>query len=137
MLDTVSKHGVQKRPAPRRFPIYRPHWNERPEELLEREILSEAELDWIRIAKDNNKVIAAYTIEQLDTWNFSLVSLSVAGPYREQGLGRWMLFHAVGLIESKGGRVVHVRCAELLCFVKHAGFSMVSSDHYVLDLNPE
>ncbi len=82
-------------------------------------------------------VIAAYAIEQLDTWNFSVVSLSVAGPYQDQGLGRWMLFHAVGLIESKGGRVVHVRCAELLCFVKKAGFSRVSSDHYVLELPPE
>ena len=137
MLDTVSKYGAQKRPAPRRFPIYRPHWYERPEKLLEREILSEAELDWIRIAKDKSKVVAAYEITQQDTWNFSVISLSVARPYQKQGLGRWMLLHAVGLIESKGGRVVHARCGKLTSFVKNAGFSKVLSDHYVLALEPE
>ena len=137
MLDTVSKNGVQKRPAPRRFPIYRPHWHERPEKLLEREILSEAELDWIRIAKDKNKVVAAYEITQQDTWNFSVVSLSVARPYQKQGLGRWMLLHAVGLIESKGGRVVHARFGTFNSLVQNAGFSKVSSDHYVLELQPE
>lgn len=137
MLETVAKHGVQKRPAPRRFPIYRPHWHERPQKLLDHEIYSETELDWIRIAKDEDKVVAAYKISQQDTWNFSVVSLSVARPYQKQGLGRWMLLHAVGLIESKGGRVVHARCGKLLSFVKNVGFSKVSSHHYVLELQQE
>lgn len=137
MLETASVNRVKESRSPRRFPIYRPHWHERPVELLARDIFFEAELDWIRIAKDNSKVVAAYEIKQLDTWNFSMVSLAVAEPYQSQGLGRWMLLHAIGLIESKGGRVVHAHCQELWGFFKKAGFSMASTDHYILRLQPE
>lgn len=123
--------------APRRFPIYRPHWHERPERLLARAISCDTELDWIRIAKDETNVIAAYEIEQNDTWNFSVLSLTVAEHYRTQGLGRWMLLHAVGLIESKGGRIVHVRCRSHENFVTRVGFTEVTRNHYVMQLQPE
>ena len=124
-------------PAPRRFPIYRPHWHERPEKLLARNISCESELDWIRIAKDESEVIAAYEIEQNDPWNFSILSLTVSQPYQNQGLGRWMLLHAVGLIESKGGRVVHARCRNQTDFVTRIGFTKDSNEHFVMQLQPE
>ena len=130
------RHGVEPT-APRRFPIYRPHWHERPEELLARDISCETELDWIRIAKDEGEVIAAYEIEQNDPWNFSVLSLTVSQPYQNQGLGRWMLLHAVGLIESKGGRVVHARCRNQTDFVTRIGFTKVSNEHFVMQLQPE
>ena len=128
--------GVEPQ-APRRFPIYRPHWHERPTQLLARDISSDTELDWIRIAKHDGEVIAAYEVEQNDTWNFSVLTLNVAESYRNQGLGRWMLLHAVGLIESKGGRVVHTRCRNQRDFVIRAGFAEVAVDHYVMQLQPE
>ena len=128
--------GVAAQP-PRRFPIYRPNWHERPSELLARDISCETELDWIRIAKDANKVIAAYEIEQNDTCTYSVLSLTVVQQYQHQGLGRWMLLHAVGLIESKGGRVVHARCVGRRNFFARVGFTMVAPDHYVMQLQPE
>lgn len=128
--------GVEPQ-APRQFPIYRPHWHERPTQLLARDIFSDTELDWIRIAKDDGEVIAAYEVEQNDTWNFSVLTLRVAESYRNQGLGRWMLLHAVGLIESKGGRVVHAWCRNHRDFVIRVGFAEVAPDHYVMQLQPE
>lgn len=128
--------GVEQQ-TPRRFPIYRPHWHERPTQLLARDISRDTELDWIRIAKDDGEVIAAYEVEQNDPWNFSVLTLTVAESYRNQGLGRWMLLHAVGLIESKGGRVVHAWCRGHRDFVIGAGFAEVAPDHYVMQLQPE
>lgn len=123
--------------APRRFPIYRPHWHERPTQLLARDISDDTELDWIRIAKNDGEVIAAYEVEQNDTWNFSVLTLKVAESYRNLGLGRWMLLHAVGLIESKGGRIVHARCRNHKRFVTGNGFTEVTPNHYVMQLEPE
>lgn len=128
--------GVEPQP-PRRFPIYRPHWHERPTQLLARDISNDTELDWIRIAKDDGEVIAAYEVEQNDTWNFSVLTLKVTESYRNQGLGQWMLRHAVGLIESKGGRVVHARCRSHRNFVLRAGFTEIAPDHHVMQLQPE
>lgn len=123
--------------APRRFPIFRPRWYERPNQLLARDISSDTELDWIRIAKNDSEVIAAYEIEQIDAWNFSVLGLQVVDSYRNQGLGRWMLLHAVGLIESKGGRVVHARCRNHKKFFVQCGFTEVAPEHYVMKLQPE
>ena len=128
--------GVEPQ-APRRFPIYRPHWHERPTQLLARDISRDTELDWIRIAKDKGEVIAAYEIEQKDAWNFAVLSLQVAESYRNQGLGRWMLLHAVGLIESKGGRFVHTQCLNHRNFILRIGFTEVTPGHYVMQLQPE
>lgn len=123
--------------APRQFPIYRPHWHERPKQLLARDISCDTELDWIRIAKHEAKIVAAYEIEQNDIWNFSVLSLMVVQQYQNQGLGRWMLLHAVGLIESKGGRVVHARCRSHKDFVTRVGFAEVAKNHYIMQLQPE
>lgn len=130
------RFGVEPQ-APRRFPIYRPHWHERPTQLLARDIWRDTELDWIRIAKDKDEVIAAYEIEQKDAWNFSVLSLQVAESYRNQGLGRWMLLHAVGLVESRGGRFVHTQCRNHRDFVMRNGFTEVTPGHYVMQLQPE
>ena len=48
-----------------------------------------------------------------------------------------MLLHAVGLIESRGGRIVHTRCRNHGNFVMRNGFSEVAADHYVMQLQPE
>ena len=133
----MSLCGIPEAQPPRRFPIYRPHWHERPSELLARIVLSETELDWIRIAKHHSEVISAYEIEQTDTWNFSLLSLVVTRSYQNQGLGRWMLLHAIGLIESKGGRVIHARCPSHQEFFTRVGFTIIAPSHYLLQLEPE
>lgn len=137
MCESISRQGDLGVQHPRRFPIFRPHWHERPAELLERAFSSETELDWIRIAKHGNTVVSAYEIEQHDSWNFSLKSLVVSPEYQNQGLGSWMLLHAVGVIESKGGRFVHASCGGKQSIFSRAGFTEVSPNTYVMQLQPE
>ncbi len=125
----------ETRPAhPRGYPIYRPHWNERPIQLLNRSFEQDSELDWIRIAKHHDQVIAAYQIALIDTFNYWISALDVRKDYRGEGLGRWMLLHAIGLIESKGGRVVHVKCKNPKPNLEGLGFLATDSNEYRLQL---
>lgn len=137
MPEGVPSIGLSINGAPRRFPIFRPHWHERPTTLLARDFSRDAELDWIRIAKDKSDVIAAYEIKQNEEYDYSVLSVSVFEPYRNQGLGTWLLLHAIGLIESKGGRIIQFRCREHPNFVQRVGFILVEPGLYVLRLQPE
>lgn len=122
--------------APREYPVFRPYWRERPTQLLQQSI-EESDLDWIRIAKHHGQVIAAYRIEQQDVFNYSILSIAVDSNYRHQGIGRWMVLHAVGLIESKGGRVVHVTNSTHDSWWVWCGFSVESPGHCVMRLTPD
>ncbi len=66
----------------------------------------------LRMALLDDTPVAAYILRQQDITNFELLLLVVAPALRRQGLGRWMLGHAVGIAESKGGRNVHVTLPE-------------------------
>ncbi|MCY3627964.1 MAG: GNAT family N-acetyltransferase [Gammaproteobacteria bacterium] len=122
--------------TPRDYPIFRPYWCERPTELLG-DSITEEDLDWIRIAKHNGDVIAAYWIEQHDPFNFTIKSFAVDKVYRKQGLGRWMVLHAVGLIESKGGRTAHAQFDKPVSFLETCGFTCVEPGRYVMELTPD
>ena len=121
---------------PRDYRIFRPYWHERPHDLLG-EPFEEADLDWIRIAKDSGEIIAAYWLEQYDQLNFAIKSFAVQQAYRNQGLGRWMVLHAVGLIESKGGRTVHAQFNESVPLLESCGFTGVGPGKYVMLLTPD
>jgi len=92
--------------------IYRPYPDEVPWDLLEATESAEAdlaavlELDFLRVAKYHGAVAGAYGIRPLTVTRYELVLLVVAEPYRRQGLGRWLLGHAIGLAETKGGREI-------------------------------
>lgn len=94
---------------PRDYPIFRPRENERPDELLGFDATCEIDLDSIRVAKHQDLVVAAYQFRQLSTLVYEIERLGVHPSYRGQGLGKWMLAHVVGIIESKGGREVVVQ----------------------------
>lgn len=122
---------------PREYPVYRPRWDERPEELLGCSYQTEEELDWVRIAKKGARVVAAYQVAKIDTFNFSILSLAVSPHYRGQGIGNWMLLHALGLIESKGGRTVHVNWGYTVPLLERLGFGHDQEKNHWLHLERE
>ena len=94
--------------------IFRPYPDEVPWDLLEssgsddqtlREVQAQ---NLVRVAKFQDRVVAAYAIRPITPTCFELVALAVTEGYRGKGLGRWLLGHAIGLAESRGAR-------EILC----------------------
>ena len=129
--------------------IYRPYTDEVPWDLLEaagaeenalREVL---ELNLLRVAKYDDRVVGGYGIRPLAPTRFELVTLTVAEAYRRKGLGRWLLGHAIGLAESRGAREIVVRAQRhqvqvraRSSFLAGVGFSADGSD-LLLTLMPE
>ena len=129
---------MEGRPShPRGYPIFRPHWDERPTSLLHCCIDAEEDLDWIRIAKHEGRVIAAYQIELVQNFVYRIVSLVVDEEYRREGLGGWMLLHALGLIESRGGRSVLVEWNRNTSMLERVGFIQDTDSGYKLELDRE
>ncbi len=127
-----------ERPShPRGYPVFRPRWDERPTCLLACKFEKEEELDWVRVAKHKNAVIAAYRIEALGTNNYAILALAVDEDYRGYGLGRWMLLHALGLIESKGGQTVHASWSCKSSLLQSTGFDLTHGNEYRLKLERE
>ncbi len=95
--------------------IYRPYPDEIPWDLLalaeadEGRLLETADADYIRVAKYEDKAIGAYVIEPESDTRYVLTSLVVAPAWRQRGLGRWLLGHAIGISESKGAREILIR----------------------------
>jgi len=95
--------------------VFRPYANEVPEHLLWAEQLSEAQVerwlsaDMIRIAKKDEQILAMYAMDRGDGTTYLLQGLVVAPAWRRQGLGRWLVGHAIGVAEAKGAR--HLRFA--------------------------
>jgi GNAT superfamily N-acetyltransferase len=123
--------------------IFRPYPDEMPWELLfeadadEEAVREYAEPDRVRIARLAGSTVAAYVISVVEPTVFSIRSLIVARPYRGAGLGRWMLGHAIGISESKGGReIVAPACARTRLF-EHSGFVSESAGGWRLVLTPE
>ena len=59
--------------------------------------------------KNEQEIIAAYKVAPLDLQSYEITTLQVLKDYRGMGIGSWLLAHAVGVIETKGGRLVTVR----------------------------
>lgn len=121
---------------PRDYPIFRPREDECPTELLALDPTQVVDLDDIRVSKHHDQVIAAYKLNRLGAMTFEIEKIGVVEAYRGQGLGSWLLAHAVGIAESKGGREVVVRTAQCEFFAR-VGFKAVNEDELRLRLIPE
>jgi ribosomal protein S18 acetylase RimI-like enzyme len=117
------------------LPIVRPRPEEMPWDLLleadpSRERV-EGYLDpkLMRIVKYEAEILGVYVLARREATRFELMNIAVRADCRQQGLGRWLLGHAIGLAETKGGRVVEVGTGnsslDALAFYQRAGFRIV------------
>ena len=121
---------------PRDYPIFRPRKDECPHTLLGLCTDEPVDLDDIRVAKHHDNVVAAYKFTRLSPLTFEIERLGVSETYRNRGLGSWMLAHAIGIIESKGGRQIFVH-APSCDFFSRVGFEAAGSNVLRLTLTAE
>jgi len=128
--------------------MFRPYRDEVPWDLLvntgaeagagadEDALAAVLELDLVRVAKLAGRVVGAYGIRPLTPTRYELVALVVAEGWRGKGFGRWLLGHAIGLAESRGGREILVRGQRPAAFLRRFGFEPAGAD-LLLELTPE
>ena len=90
--------------------VYRPFPGEVPEDIVG----TGAALDDVRVAKLDDEdtgrpIVGAYRLARMDVDRFEIVALGVYAAYRRAGVGRWLLGHAIGIAESRGGRIVDAK----------------------------
>lgn len=111
--------------------IYRPFDGEVPVDLVG----DEGAADDVRVAKLHGRVVGAYRLARLDHCRFEIAAIGVYAGFRRRGVGRWLLGHALGIAESRGGRIVEApRGAE--AFFRAAGFAPCRG-RFRLRLTPE
>jgi len=122
---SISKDsaGREAAVALRNIEFHRPLDQEVPHELLaggcatldDSALRAALDPDYTRVASriEPALMVGAYAMQRHDEQHFELLSLSVLGGFEHQLLGRRLLGHALGLAESKAGRVVTMRvCRE-------------------------
>lgn len=123
MASQRSKTKPSSPSHPRDYPIFRPHPDECPKELLGQIPTEEFDLDCIRIMKHGQEVIAAYRFAKISKFAYRIHSLQVKPTYRQRGLGKWLLAHLLGIVESKGGLVILTRENGNVSFYERQGFT--------------
>ena len=111
--------------------VYPPYPHEDPRHLVG--VADVGEL--VRVAKLDGRVIGAYRLVRTGKTRFAIKALVIDENYRGHGIGRWLLGHAIGIAELKGGRVIEApRTAE--GFFAVGGFEPVGNV-LRLSLTPE
>lgn len=127
---------------PRDLQMFRPYADEVPWDLLataaadEDALAAVLELDLVRVAKLDGRVVGGYGIRPLTPIRYELVALAVEEGWRGKGFGRWLVGHAIGLAESRGGREIVVRGQRQAAFLRRLGFMPQGCD-LLLALIPE
>lgn len=79
-----------------------------------------AQREGMRLAKD---VIGTYwLVRRADNDLYEIKALAVCRRFRRRGIGGWLLGHALGIAETRGGRVVAAPTAAA-AFFRKAGFA--------------
>ena len=115
--------------APRDARIFRPYPGEAP--------WPDADPAWTRVAKLEDAVVGAYEIERTAPFRFRVKALWVDADHRGNGLGRWLLGHAIGTAESQGAREIEASAG--VAFYEHYGFAPLDDGRNaaVFVLSPE
>ena len=126
----------------REVEIFRPYADEFPDDLFTAAGMDEARLEdlaaaeYVRIAKLGGAIVGAYALGRVDALAYELLAVVVAEASRRQGLGRWLVGHAIGVAESKGGRQVFVPQSGGTRMFERIGF-VADGDGLRYDLVPE
>lgn len=137
MASQRSKTKPSSPSHPRDYPIFRPHPDECPEELLGQIPTEEFDLDCIRIMKHDREIIAAYRFSKIGTFSYRIHSLYVKPSYRQRGLGKWLLAHLLGIVESKGGLVILTQNHSNVSFYEQHGFTRNAIGELEYNVVPE
>ena len=116
--------------SPRDARIFRPYPGEAP--------WPGADPAWTRVAKLDDTVVGAYEIERVGPLRCRVKALWVDAARRGNGLGRWLLGHAIGTAESQGAREVEAPAG--VAFYERHGFPPPGADApnvSVMVLTPE
>jgi N-acetylglutamate synthase-like GNAT family acetyltransferase len=138
----MSGTGSRTDFRPRDAAIHRPYPDEIPWELLleadpdEARVRDYVDADLMRVAKHEGQAVGVYVVRPLTATRYELLNLAVASSHRRRGLGAWLLGHAIGLAETKGGREVLVRSTPLRGLFERTGFVREDGD-LLLRLTPE
>ena len=88
---------------PHKVPVYRAWRDEIPWELLP---AGDIDPEWVRVAKLGGEVIGVYAVHPVSAVEFRIDALAVVPSHRGQGLGSWLLRHAIGVCETRGAREI-------------------------------
>jgi predicted N-acetyltransferase YhbS len=98
--------------------------------------------DVLRVAKLGERIIGCYAmheptpIDGQDARTFSLAMVMVEPNYQGNGVGRWLVGHAIGVAETKGGRHLAVQLAGPTAFFTGLGFQ-ATAEGFQFDMYPE
>ena len=96
----------------------------------------------LRVAKLGERIIGVYamhepvSIDEQVARTFSLAMVMVEPNCQGNGVGRWLIGHAIGVAESKGGRHLEARFSGPADFFRGLGFR-AAYDGFRFDMYPE
>lgn len=111
--------------------IYPPYPHEDPRDLVGQA----ADGELVRVAKLDGRVVGAYRLARTGETRFAIRALVVGEKHRGHGIGRWLLGHAIGIAELKGGRIIDAPLAAARFFAQ-SGFQQ-AGDILRLSVTPE
>ena len=98
--------------------------------------------DVLRVAKLGECIIGCYAmheprlIEDQVAQTFVLAMVMVEPNYQGNGVGRWLVGHAIGVAETKGGRHLAAELAGPVAFFTGLGFQSTAGG-FQFDMHPE
>lgn len=98
--------------------------------------------DVLRVAKLGELIIGCYAmheptpIDEQVARIFSLAMVMVEPNYQGNGVGRWLVGHAIGVAETKGGRHLAAQFAGPADFFRGLGFQVTAAG-FRFDMYPE
>ena len=98
--------------------------------------------DVLRVAKLGELIIGCYAMHEPTPVDdhvvrtFSLVMVMVEPKYQGNGVGRWLVGHAIGVAETEGGRHLAAQLAGPAAFFAGLGFQ-ATAEGFQFDMYPE
>ena len=113
----------------REIDVYKPLAREFPADLLvaagadAADLTAWSDAETLRLASRGQAVLGGYAMNRLSVERFELLGVVVEEGHRTQGLGRWLVGHALGVAESKGGQEVVIANPGNTAMFTQMGFS--------------